>query len=236
MLAAALRRLRQALNYARDLGQDPWDFAVEIQDLFREGLSHNDFRWLLCKGYILHAAEVTEPCDKRRSFRPSGSSTFGERSCFVMTEEGMAVTLDEKKEEPAGHSTIGRTYFDGNRHSSGNGYLNGHSSEWVAESANGIPIWDKQRLELRLGRLLVKSFKVPAANQELVLAAFQEEGWPTRIDDPIPPRPDQDSKRRLHDTINALNRCQRNALIRFQGDGSGQGVRWEPSRLKDSLC
>ncbi len=73
----------------------------------------------------------------------------------------------------------------------------------------------------------MKQFKVPAANQERILAAFEEEGWPIRIDDPLPPNSEQDSKRRLHDTINSLNRNQKQNLIRFVGDGSGQGVRWE---------
>jgi hypothetical protein len=90
-----------------------------------------------------------------------------------------------------------------------------------------IPQWDKERQELRLGDLVVKQFKVPAPNQELILAAFQEEGWPPRMDDPLPPHPEQDSKRRLHDTITTLNRHQKHRLIRFSGDGSGEGVRWE---------
>ena len=60
----------------------------------------------------------------------------------------------------------------------------------------------------------------------MILAAFEEEGWPPRIDDPLPPKPDQDPKRRLHDTINSLNRNQQHLLIQFFGDGSGQGIRW----------
>ncbi len=67
---------------------------------------------------------------------------------------------------------------------------------------------------------------MPAANQEAILAAFQEEGWCPRIDDPLAPKLNQDSKRRLHDTINSLNRNQKHALIRFLGDGKGEGVRW----------
>jgi hypothetical protein len=82
------------------------------------------------------------------------------------------------------------------------------------------------RQELRLGELVVKQFKVPAANQERVLAAFQEEGWPRRIDDPLPPSPDLDPKRRLHETISSLNRNLLRPWIRFHGDGTGQGVRW----------
>jgi hypothetical protein len=89
------------------------------------------------------------------------------------------------------------------------------------------PTWDRDLQQLRLGNVIVKQFKVPAANQEAILAAFQEEDWPVRIDDPLSPKSDQDPKRRLHDTINSLNRNRRRPLLRFVGDGSGQGVRWE---------
>jgi hypothetical protein len=89
------------------------------------------------------------------------------------------------------------------------------------------PSWESDRHELRLGNVLVKQFKWPATNQEMVLAAFQEEAWPFRVDDPLPPHPDQDSKRRLSDTIKCLNRKQKNPLLRFRGDGTGEGVIWE---------
>lgn len=46
-------------------------------------------------------------------------------------------------------------------------------------------------------------------NQEMLLAAFQEEDRPCRIDDPLPPQPDQDARRRLSDTIKCLNRKQK---------------------------
>jgi hypothetical protein len=73
----------------------------------------------------------------------------------------------------------------------------------------------------------VKRFKWQAANQERILTVFEEEGWPARIDDPLAPSPAIDTKRRLSDTIKCLNRKQANALIRFRGDGTGQGVIWE---------
>jgi hypothetical protein len=68
---------------------------------------------------------------------------------------------------------------------------------------------------------------VPAANQELILLAFQEQDWVAPIDDPLPPVPDVDPKRRLHDTIRRLNEKQMNALIRFHGNGNGKGVWWD---------
>lgn len=89
------------------------------------------------------------------------------------------------------------------------------------------PFWDMERRELKVGEWLVKCFRVPALNQTTILAAFEEDQWPPRIDDPIPPRYDQDPKRRLHDTINSLNRNQQHPMLRFLGDGSGHGVLWE---------
>jgi hypothetical protein len=59
------------------------------------------------------------------------------------------------------------------------------------------------------------------------LSAFEEDRWPPVIDDPLPPKPEQDTKRRLHDTIKALNRNQHRDAIRFHGNGTGEGIRWE---------
>lgn len=98
------------------------------------------------------------------------------------------------------------------------------------EGPNGepdVPTWDSQRRELRINGTTVKRFKWTAVNQEAVLAVFEEEGWPLRIDDPLPPHPEQNSKRRLSDTIKCLNRKQQNKRIHFRGDGAGEGVTWE---------
>jgi hypothetical protein len=43
----------------------------------------------------------------------------------------------------------------------------------------------------------------------------------------MPPQGDVDPKRRLHETIKALNGRRLARLIRFRGDGTGQGVLWE---------
>ena len=80
---------------------------------------------------------------------------------------------------------------------------------------------------LRLGQCVVKEYRVPSLNQEAILTAFEEEGWPHRIDDPLSPQADQDPKCRLHDTIKRLNGHHKDRLIRFRGDGTGEGVCWE---------
>jgi hypothetical protein len=73
----------------------------------------------------------------------------------------------------------------------------------------------------------VKSLRYDAANQRLVLDAFEEEGWPQRIDDPLPPRKRHSRKKRLRETVEALNKGLHPPHLRFHGDGTGQGIRWE---------
>jgi hypothetical protein len=80
---------------------------------------------------------------------------------------------------------------------------------------------------LWFGSQILKTFNVPAGNQEIVLAAFEDRGWPRCIDNPIPPLDGIDAKRRLHNTLKRLNRSHKRPLIRFAGSGNGQGVRWE---------
>src|SRR5205807_1210480 len=90
------------------------------------------------------------------------------------------------------------------------------------------PLWDPALRELRWEGLLVKRFRLPAPNQEAILAAFEEDGWPARIDDPLPRDGRCDPHDRLHETLKGLNRNQRHRLIQFGGDGTGMGAIWTP--------
>ena len=85
--APAACALREAFDYAHDLELTLWDFAVEIQSLLADGLSKNDLRWLVCKGYVRHAGELTPRGSKHRAFRSIGRLNFCKRTCFVLTEE-----------------------------------------------------------------------------------------------------------------------------------------------------
>jgi hypothetical protein len=196
----ALRLLLEAYACARDLGCDMWEFAVEGDTLRDHGLTNTQLRWLLRKGYIAQAVEKTLADAPQRSFRQTASPSLHQGGCFVLTESGV------------GFAAV----------------------DHLASAANAIaksqvttkPVWDADLRELRLGEALVKRFKQPAANQELILEAFQEEGWPSRIDDPLPPASEQNSKQRLHSTISNLNRCQETRLIHFEGGGDGKSVCW----------
>lgn len=207
--------LFEAYLYAMELGCDVWDFAVEIEYLHRAGCTGSEFRWLLSKGFVAHAIENTMPGESKRTFRHFEGSpgwTFSHRTCFVLTDAGLAFARDEVGDLlpwPLGRRQVVKRVQQAS--------VEGEPRPW----------WDSQRRQLRLGDAIVKQFRVPASNQTRILAAFEEEGWPVRIDDPLPPNGEQKPKRRLHDTINSLNRSQKQHLIRFLGDGSGQGIRWE---------
>jgi hypothetical protein len=221
----AISLLLKASTYAEDTGRNLWEFAVTIGELLREGIAENELRWLVCRGYIQQADEITAT-GNQRAFDHHVSLRFCERSAFIIRSAGVAFSrellkaaaqLDDRDENASRSCDANpqRTKLpsvENSRHDS-----NGHQH----------PKWDRDRRELRVGNKLIKVFKLPSPMQEAILMAFEEEKWPPRIDDPLPGHPDYPPKRRLHDTIKSLNRNQKNCLIRFMGDGTGEGIRWE---------
>ena len=210
-LAAGLEQLLRAYQYALNAELGLWDFAVEIETLVQVGFTVSDLRWLACMGFVEHAREITSSSMSGRQFKASGKLTFHRRSCFVLTPAGAEIAREVCK------NSSGLILHGSNlRRSTGR-----------LKAPQLRPRWDSDRHRLYLGSTIVKEFRLPAANQETILMSFEEEGWPPRIDDPLPPGPDTDSKNRLHDTIKSLNRNQKHFLLRFMGDGTGQGIRWE---------
>jgi hypothetical protein len=88
------------------------------------------------------------------------------------------------------------------------------------------PHWDRQRRELRFGPVVLKQFRKTSPNQERLLAAFEESGWPEGIEDPLPPIGRGSPVPRLHDTLRRLNDTLQQPLIRFDRDPAGQRVTW----------
>ncbi|MGD9722711.1 MAG: hypothetical protein AB7O59_15365 [Pirellulales bacterium] len=213
-LQPALSLLLQAWDYAIELEQDVWNMAVELDVLRAAKLTNSDLRWLAAKGYVEHGVEATGLDDSVRHFRRTPLPMFTELTCVVLTPIGAAAARELCEAAAAGENigpAVALCEIGG------------------LQEVQRRPNWDQQRRQLRVGGQIVKEFKLPSPNQETVLMAFEEEGWPPRIDDPLPPVGHLDSRRRLHDTIKALNRKQKRLLIRFRGDGSGEGIRWEPA-------
>jgi len=204
--AGAAALLSKAAGFAEALQRSRWDFAVEISELLALGLSRADLRWFVCHGLLEHAVELIESSEDRL-FQPRGELTFADGTCFVLTEQGYA--------------TLSNVHLTDESHS-----LPMPCKNNVMLAPPLKPQWNPNNRRLSFGLLLVKEYRVPAPNQHLILSVFQEENWPERIDDPLPPLRDIEPKRRLHETIASLNRRCRNRVLRFCGDGLGRGIRW----------
>lgn len=257
-IAPALRLLLSAADYAADAGGDPWQFAVELRDLQAAGLTHHDLRWLFAKGFVQHAQETTVPGDSARSFRPLSPTAAPRNTCLLLTDSGARhlrpylnllapqSSLLRSRPDPRHQSVPPARCYDTPADPVPSGFPLGEGpAEGIAtESYPDLsrmpppsapdtkrPEWDPNRRELRFRGQIVKRFRVPAPNQELILTAFQEEGWPEFIDDPLVPSFDQDPKRRLQATIKSLNRHQIAPLIRFHGNGNGTQIYWDPAPM-----
>jgi hypothetical protein len=195
--------LQEAYDDAKTLNDDVWQFAVTLKELAKAGLTGPDLRWLIAQGVVRHAVERVRARTGPRSFRRLPDLCLVTRSCFVLTDEGARVL-------PLWFPAT--VLIEAPRASC--------SDEPVR------PRWDGRSRELTWRGQLVKRFRIVAPNQQLILDAFEEEGWPARIDDPLNGGCD-DPRQRLHDTVRNLNRCQRGLRLRFLRDGSGEGICWE---------
>jgi hypothetical protein len=231
-------QIRDAGDYAHDLGQDVWQFAVELDPLRIAGLTHNDLRWLISHGYVNHAEELTRPGDRKRRFRRIRSLSFPARTCFVLSEAGsqFAKQLPDGRDFRSVHPDLpiaqGGILALPIRSRAMTANETDREPTRSTKLSHPVPVWDMKLHELRLGKRVIKRFTHPAPAQELILSAFQEENWPTAIDDPLTVQFLQDPKRRLHYTIRNLNRAQKPFRLRFFINGNGQTIRWELVRVK----
>ena len=204
-----LWRLYMAYQMAKRHARDVWDFSVEISEFGDQG--RHLLRELACERYILHQREIeSNDPDAKRRFEPEGELVLSERSCFVITDEGIS---ELNRLEASGTTPTLPPSLE----------IDGVHTP-IIPITTLRPRWDEQQRKLFLGNELVKHFNWPAPNQELIIKAFEEQGWPERIDDPLPVNPDVNAKVRLHDTIKCLNRKRKCKKIKFCGDGTGQGI------------
>jgi len=223
-LRSGLATMLTAYDYAQDSQSDPWQFAVELSDLMSIGTTLTDIRWLVRRGFAELARETTIPGDANRTFRPLALICIVADAGVVLTTVGAesirSLLRSNRAHIPASASGL-RDEPEGPQ----------SLPSMVGPPAPSVlvvtPEWDAIHRELRFAGQVVKRYRVPARNQAAILDAFQEDGWPEFIDDPIPPDGNQDPKHRLSVTIKSLNRNQLLPLLRFHGNGNGLQVYWE---------
>jgi hypothetical protein len=202
-ITTALSMLRDAWDAAQDLQCSPLRFAVKREEFRAAGVTDAYLLWLLARGYVVHGSGLGGTGDDSAC----RGLTISGRSHFVLSKAGMIFAVEWLDAIP------GSPLF-----------RRGASGEQTEGTIR--PHWDGELRRLWWNGILIKHFRVPAWSQELILATFEEEGWKSRIDDPLPHRGRVEPKSRLHDTIKGLNRHQRNRMLYFAGDGTGSGVVW----------
>ncbi len=86
------------------------------------------------------------------------------------------------------------------------------------------PIWDRERGRLELGGVLVRKVSRRGKNIRKVLDAFQDQGWPQCIGNPLLEKHAKSMDlATFHETLKTLNKTLK--AIKFSGDGFG-GIVW----------
>jgi hypothetical protein len=209
-LRAALSQFVQAKTYADQFGRDVWDFAIDIESLRQAGVTTNDLRWLLYEGYIEHSHERPSRRRGRRVFHRAANLVIDDRSCFVLTPQGLQRT--RAIHGPAARNGPGRAVTS--------------RTDRVKAGPAAHPYWDARGHTLYWAGRLVKHFKADAPYQEAILNAFQVAKWPAVVTVRLLGDSDCFSKDRVRNTIRNLNRVAGPHLA-FHQEGNGGRVRWE---------
>jgi hypothetical protein len=207
----ALELLWEAYAEALAHQLEPWEFAVSFESLRLSGLAESDLRAWLCERLVEHRQESFPEEGRGRCFHPIATLAIPENTCVVLTEAGIQhVQALGLAGRPAGSFRTARTLGNGN-----------------AALVRLKPHYDSETRQLWLGDHLVKQLKQTAEHQHVVLLAFEEDGWPEWIDDPLTQKPGQDPQQHLHEVVGNLNRYQNLPGVHFRCGGNGTRVRWE---------
>ena len=90
-----------------------------------------------------------------------------------------------------------------------------------------VPFYDEDLRTLSYAGRLVKRLRQQADVQEIVLRAFQRQGWPRALKNPLPKGPTIPLETRLHYAIRGLMNAQKDARIRFFRNGTACTICWE---------
>jgi hypothetical protein len=202
LLAAALEGREQRLT--------PSANPVSLAPLRRDGVTTDIILWMLYQGHIEPSSPDGADANHLARGRAAEGVCLGEGSSFSLTPPGEAFA----------HDFLGRALTPEDDRDFQN-------TRALPRLGRLCPRYHRQGRAFVWGRHVLKRFRQPSRNQERVLLAAEELGWPAWFDDPLPPGRGRNPKVRLHDTIKCLNRHQRPPVIRFLGDGSGRRVGWE---------
>jgi hypothetical protein len=198
-----------ALLYQKsDRGPDRPPSPVPVQDLVRIGCAPETLLWLVQRGF----AEYRDPqAEGTSAGRPHGEtgSPIPPVACLALTVQGLIAARTRSASSSPDETQTGRR---------------GEPDP----PDRAIPVWDGRTSELCYRGELVLRLRHPGSRQWALLTAFQAQGWPQRLPDPLPPdSPGGDPRQSLCDAIKNLNRNRKNHLLRFFRADGGRAIGWQ---------
>jgi hypothetical protein len=202
-LVAAYKILLRHHHAAQEQEEQPQSWPLPWQTLRLSGIDDQIFQWLL---YQDHAEHFRQLPGSQPPHRFEESPRLHAESCLVLTDSGERFGIElltaYEPGDPDQIEAVGKEFRLG---------------RFIPHYADRTLTW---------GRKVVKAYAQSSSNQDLVLRAAEELGWPPYFDDPLPRVLGMNPKVRLHDTIKSLNRYQKTAILHFQGDGTGTRIGW----------
>lgn len=202
-IQGALIRLVHAHRNA-PASKEKTECAGVPQSLLRDtGLNPRDLEWLLEQGYIEQTrGAIRSGTPSLRACRRKGAPRAEEPS-FRPTDRTVVLVRNLVQE-------LGSRLQD---------------REHVTHRPIK-PTWNPHHRELWYGTVLVKRFRKAGPNQQRILDAFEEDGWPSRIDNPLCGNSELGARERLRQALGRLNRSLKRPVIHFWSDGTGRGLCW----------
>jgi hypothetical protein len=209
-LSRGYRELRTARWEAQNQGRDPNENSLSLSHLREQGVRDLFLVLMLYHGHVTQFRPVMRLDDGGLLYEPANNLHMASDSLFSLTEAGEA--------------------FAGTLLAVFSSLIDADAVQAIWDKYCPtclVPRYEKENRMFRWGCLILKRFRQPAINQELILLAAEEMNWPEWFDDPLPRRSGVNPKVRLHDTIKDLNRRQIPHLVHFKGDGTGTRIGWE---------
>jgi hypothetical protein len=194
-----------------DSRHSPSEKAITLGTFRQSRIDQDILLWMLFRGHVQHLKATCPAKAKHRSPpKPAESVILTDQSCFALNARGAAFAdaflVDALLPQFEGA-------FEDAWHRLAVGLL--------------LPTFQRDDRFLAWGEHIIKQFRQPALNQELILISAEELEWPEWFDDPLPRQNGKNPKVVLHDTIKDLNRRQTESLVHFKGDGSGRRIGWQ---------
>lgn len=222
----ALKLLKQALDDARDVRRDRWQFAIRKETLLDAGATVNDLRWLISCRLVEEAREITGPSDPCRVFGGVVDLALHNGACFVLSHGGRVFVRRHLEGRAARKRKSRRRRRALRRHDAqrASSACNSHGNTPPAEAPRLE--WRPAEGELHFrGELAWRRGRKVARFEELLLERFTTVNGGCSVANPFGDA--LEASQQLKETVRRLNKSLLVPTLRFHVHHDGASASWE---------